>query len=310
MVCKIAFSLVIVWMSIIGTQLVARSADGPPTTTSDTGIQFVEPRDGLTHSSSDSSSIHSGSQDVMCLSPSLTLKDQIAKLFQEHPELVMDVLRNQEIVVADIAARGVSKKASQKEYQRRLAELENPYEPELSPARPIRGNPDAPVTIVEYSDFECPYCGAVHRTIKQVLKQYGDQVRLVYKHNPLEFHPMAEPAARYFEAIALQDHEQAWLFHDQIFEQQTRLEEGEAALQAIVNDLSIDHQQLKHDLESEAVGNQIQKDREEAEAFGFDGTPAFVINGVSLLGNQPIQEFEQLIELAKSQRNRESSVSR
>jgi hypothetical protein len=126
------------------------------------------------------------------------------------------VLEKHEIAIADLVERGMSERARVAEQQRILAELENPFKPVLDDSRPMRGPLQAPVTIVEYSDFECPYCGAAYFTLKDILRNYEESVRFVYKHNPLSMHPMAEPAARYFEAIALQDHDQAWKFHDEL----------------------------------------------------------------------------------------------
>jgi protein-disulfide isomerase len=161
--------------------------------------------------------------------------------------------------------------------------------------RPIRGARKAPITVVEYSDFECPYCKAVSPTLQEVLAAYGEKVRLVYKHNPLSFHATAEPAARYFEAIALQSEEQAWRFHDLVFQQQRSLSRGVEALKEMASELEIDQARLERDLQSDTVTQRLAADRAEAEQFGFDGTPAFLINGVSIVGNHPKRDFDRII---------------
>ena len=227
------------------------------------------------------------------------LQAAMKTMLEEHPELILEVLEKHEIAIADLVERGMSERARVAEQQRILAELENPFKPVLDVSRPMRGPLHAPVTIVEYSDFECPYCGAAYFTLKEILRNHEGSVRFVYKHNPLAMHPMAEPAARYFEAIALQDHDQAWKFHDELFIQQHLLENGEEGLKAIVTSLAIDQQRLDKDLNSELVDRRIAQDRGEAEAFGFDGTPAFLINGVSLIGNRPEQDFLNIIQMAK-----------
>ena len=225
------------------------------------------------------------------------LKAAIKMVLEEHPELILEVLQEHESTLADLVERGTIKKQIAAKRQRILAELENPLEPALDDNRPIRGHSDAPITIVEYSDFECPYCAASYRTIQHVLRRFDGEVRLIYKHNPLEFHPIAEPAARYFEAIALQDHGQAWSFHDRVFEQQDQLEEGAQRLLTIVDSLNIDHQRLQKDLSSDVVTRHIEQDRDEAQRFGFDGTPAFLINGISLIGNHPETDFIEIIRM-------------
>lgn len=89
-----------------------------------------------------------------------------------------------------------------------------------------------------------------------------------------------EPAARYYEAIAFQDHDQAWRFHDRVFEQQEDLSRRVETIKEIVVALEIDHARLEADLHSDNVEQRLTTDRLERERFGFDGTPAFVINGV------------------------------
>ncbi len=144
-------------------------------------------------------------------------------------------------------------------------------------------------------NFECPYCQAASSTLRELLTDYDGDVRLVYKHNPLSFHPSAEPAARYFEAIALQDEAQAWQFHDQVFDLQHRLAEGTDTLEVIAGSLDIDQQRLMEDLYGEIVEQRLKSDRMEAERFGFDGTPAFLVNGISIIGNRPKDDFERII---------------
>ena len=229
------------------------------------------------------------------------LEAAVETVLRNHPELILEVLEKKQIELAALVERGTIAKQLKAERDRRLAELQNPKTPDIDESRPIRGNPRAPVTIVEYSDFECPYCSAASSTVQEVPTTHEGMVRFVYKHNPLSFHPMAEPAARYFEAIALQDHEQAWLFHDRVFAQQDLLAGGEEALEALVASLEIDRERFKNDLSSETVKRRVAMDREEAEQFGFDGTPAFLVNGISLMGNQPLEDFEELIQLSISQ---------
>ena len=94
--------------------------------------------------------------------------------------------------------------------------------PKLSPAidasRIVRGNPKAPITIFEYTDFQCPYCRYGAKTIDEVMARYEGQVRLIVKHLPLPLlHPMAMACAQYFEAISLQSADKAWAFYDRIF---------------------------------------------------------------------------------------------
>lgn len=224
------------------------------------------------------------------------LKNAVEEILRQHPNLILRALEHDPVVLADLVERGAELRKAKVEEAQWQAELANPKVPRVAENRPIRGERQAPVTIVEYSDFECPYCRAVAPTLQELLSEYGESVRLVYKHNPLSFHATAEPAARYFEAIALQSEEQAWRFHDMVFQQQRNLSRGVEVLREIAADLEIDHGRMRRDLESDQVTQRIAADRAEASQFGFDGTPAFVINGVSLIGNHPKRDFDRIIK--------------
>ncbi|MGE0646076.1 MAG: DsbA family protein [Nitrospira sp.] len=228
-------------------------------------------------------------------SPATAIKALVEETLRQHPDLILHALKQDPVMIADLVERGTEIRKAKLEEAQWQAELANPKVATVAEDRPIRGARNAPITVVEYSDFECPYCRAVSPTLQEVLVAYGDKVRLVYKHNPLSFHATAEPAARYFEAIALQNEEEAWRFHDLVFEQQRNLSRGIEAVQEIAATLNVDHAQLEHDLQSDAVTQRIAADRAEAERFGFDGTPAFVINGVSLVGNHPKRDFDRII---------------
>ncbi len=159
------------------------------------------------------------------------------------------------------------------------------------------GAKNAKVTIIEFSDFECPYCSRGYATVKEVLKEYPNDVRVLFKHLPLDFHPKAMPAAKYFEAIAMQDHEKAIKYHDAVFQNQDKLRsEGEAFMKKVAKDLGVNMKKLETDIASEAVMKRIQADIDEAKGFEISGTPGFLINGVSLRGAYPFSEFKSIID--------------
>jgi protein-disulfide isomerase len=126
---------------------------------------------------------------------------------------------------------------------------------------------------------------------------YGDKVRVIFKHLPLDFHPMAMPAAKWFEAIAKQDRKKAAKFHDYVFENQKDLNQGgEKFLKDAAKKVGADVKKAEKDMNSEAVQKQIATDMEEAKKFEFSGTPGFLINGVSLRGAYPAPEFKKIID--------------
>jgi protein-disulfide isomerase len=199
------------------------------------------------------------------------------------------------------AQEGYAKQAQadmmQEENKKREAEFANPLKPTVDESRVIFGKKDAKVTIVEYSDFECPYCSRGYQTVKEVLKNYPNDVRIVYKHLPLEFHPEALPAAKYFEAIAKQSHEKAEKFHDTVFQNQDKLKKDkEAYLKSVAKAVGADMKKVEKDVNDPSIMDHINADVEEAKKFDISGTPGFIINGVSLRGAYPYDEFKQIID--------------
>jgi protein-disulfide isomerase len=159
---------------------------------------------------------------------------------------------------------------------------------------PVRGAADAPITIVEFSDFQCPYCGRVHPTLEQLLREYPDQVRIVYKHLPLSFHTEALPAAK--ASIAAGQQGKFWEMHDALFANQRAL--GEDKYLEIAADLGLDVEQFKKDLRSERVASEVARDMNEARKLGVTGTPGFFVNGRFSSGAKPYASFKAMVEQA------------
>lgn len=226
--------------------------------------------------------------------------DELRELLAAHPELVLDVLRDNPVELMEILEQAVMAKREADQRRQEQADLAMERNPEISDQRPIRGNPEAALTIVEYSDFQCPYCSQATETVKRLmaLDQAGE-LRLVFKHLPLN--PVSQELALAYEAAALQSHEAAWELHDRLFEQQARLRGGaEAVLLEIVADLGLDPERFAEDRKRPELAGLIQADMEEARKFGFSGTPMFLVNGIPLRGAVPLAEFQRVIELAKA----------
>lgn len=171
----------------------------------------------------------------------------------------------------------------------------------LRPDDPVRGNPKASVTIVEFSDFECPFCGRVEPALAQVLHEYGSKVRLVWKHQPLSMHPNALPAA--FAAEAAREQGKFWEMHDLIFKNQTAL--SNEAYERWATELGLDLKKFRDSIQSRRNFVRIQQDSAEGSKAGAGGTPTFFVNGEILVGAQPFETFKatidrQLLALAKA----------
>jgi protein-disulfide isomerase len=164
---------------------------------------------------------------------------------------------------------------------------------EVAAEGPSRGPKDAPVTIVEFSDFECPYCGAAHDTVEQVMSTYAGKVRLVYRQFPLtNIHPHAAKAAE--AALCAADQGKFWEYHDVLFKNQKKLDPTD--LKTYASSTGMDGQKFGSCLESGEKKGRVDADQQAGLQAGVGGTPAFFINGIFLNGAQPIDEFKRVID--------------
>ncbi|MFH1587183.1 MAG: DsbA family protein [Candidatus Diapherotrites archaeon] len=162
---------------------------------------------------------------------------------------------------------------------------------------PVKGSEDAPVTIIEFSDFECPFCARFYsQTLSQIEKNYIDtgKVKLVYRDFPLSFHQEAQPAAEAAECADEQG--KFWEMHDKIFENQQAI--SDSSYKQWAAELGLDTGQFNECLDSGKYASEVQKDVADGQAYGVSGTPAFFINGTKLIGAQPYSKFEEAIENA------------
>ena len=161
-------------------------------------------------------------------------------------------------------------KRKEADEQKKLEEtFENPLVPEIRKDESIRGTKGAPITLVEYSDFECPFCTRGFNTVRALLKKYDGKIQFIYKHLPLSFHANAVPAAQYYEAIRLQDEKKAFDFHDAIFDNQRKLKAGESFLKATAKKAGANMARLAKDINSKKVMDRIDQDQKEAAKFGM-----------------------------------------
>ncbi|MGC9057543.1 MAG: thioredoxin domain-containing protein [Candidatus Micrarchaeia archaeon] len=162
-------------------------------------------------------------------------------------------------------------------------------------ARNMKGDPNAPVTIVEFSDFQCPYCTRFYReTYGQINENYikTGKVKLVYRHFPLSFHENSEKAAEAAECAAEQG--KFWEMHDKLFENNNALDINSLKKYAV--DIGLDSQKFNECLDSGKTAEIVRKDFNDGTAAGVSGTPTFFVNGLSIVGAQPYSVFSNAIE--------------
>jgi protein-disulfide isomerase len=165
----------------------------------------------------------------------------------------------------------------------------------VSAAQPQHGPADAPITIVEFSDFECPFCGRVLPTLKELESTYGKKIRVVWRNQPLPFHQNAMPAAiAAMEAFEQGKADKFWAMHDKMFENRSALTTDD--LVGYAKALGLDGAKMKSALDSKKHEKAIKADQDVAAEVGARGTPSFFINGRPLRGAQPVDKFKEIID--------------
>jgi len=176
--------------------------------------------------------------------------------------------------------------------------LEAPRVNVASAGHPWTGGKDARVTIVEFSDFQCPYCRSAESTIKPLREKYRDQMKLVYMDFPLGFHTHAMDAARAAQCADAQN--KFWPYHDALFANQSKL--TPADLKATAAKLGLNATAFNTCFDKNQPDGTIRQEMAQGQALGITGTPTFFINGRQLTGAQPSEKFEEIIndELART----------
>jgi protein-disulfide isomerase len=170
---------------------------------------------------------------------------------------------------------------------------------------PAKGPADAKVTIVEWSDFQCPFCSRAYNTVEnQVLKEYGDKVKFYFKHYPLPFHPWAEPSAIATECAKLQDPEAFWKLYKGYFEGQAQINMDNLKQKTteMLAGTKVDMAKFNDCFDNKKTAAEVKAQMAEGSSVGISGTPGFIINGRLVSGAQPFENFKNIIddELASS----------
>ena len=185
--------------------------------------------------------------------------------------------------------------ARKQQEQQASAEIENQFKNPVQIAAgesPFKGPAGAKVTIIEFSDFQCPFCKRGKETMEAVLSKYPKDVKVVFKHMPLPFHDKALPAAKAAAAAAKQG--KFWEMHDDFFSNQSQL--SPEYFVKVAEKLGLNIDKFKKDMESPEVKKAIDDDMELAKKNGIQGTPGFFVNGVAVKGAYPPEHFAKIID--------------
>ncbi len=222
-----------------------------------------------------------------------------AQPFEKFEELVKSQMKVAEALVKKGTPRA-------KVYDELMKKAKGPAEPEKrdvaapTNANPTKGAKNGKIVIQEFSDFQCPYCSRVNPTVAQILKEYPNDVQIVWRNMPLPFHKDAKLAAEAAQEVFTQQGDKAfWKFHDLMFENQKALKRED--LEKYAAQLGgIDMDRFKKALDDHTHAKHVENDMEVAKKAGVRGTPAFTVNGYFLSGAQPFPAFNKLIKYVQS----------
>ena len=226
-------------------------------------------------------------QDLLASAIDPAFEQRVLGVIRRHPEVLIEALNTYE------SEQQAAKLREQSALLRRLY----PRPSDLIGNSPIRGV--GKVIMVEFSDFQCPYCATAHKAIQAFLERRGNDVTFVYKHFPLtQIHPQALPAARAAWAAGRQG--QFWAYHNALFANQARL--GEPLYTEIATGLKLDLSRFDQDRKGPASLQAIQTDLDQAERLGLSGTPTLVLNQQFLMGPVTVAELEKQLNQASTDR--------
>ena len=229
-------------------------------------------------------------------------KDRINRPLAEVKGQIQQMLRQSKVEQAREAYLRTLRAAADVTIHLRAPKIEVSYD-----SSRVRGDPKAPITIVEFSDFQCPFCQRAHQVVKELLSKYPAQVKLAYRDFPLrQIHPQADAAAEAARCAGEQG--KFWQFHDRLFESNRSLDLAAFADHAAA--VGLDQPKFVDCLAADKFESQIEQDLQDGTRAGVNGTPGFFINGVMVTGAQPLAVFERVVqeELAAIRQARPAQV--
>ena len=233
----------------------------------------------------------------------LVSEAEAKKFFEDNKERLGQLGQKPFEEVRDIVIQGVTGEKRREAVGSIIAELKEKAgvqvllrAPRIAVAAtgPAKGPATAKVTIVEFSDFQCPYCSKGKKVIDEVVKMYGDKVRVVFRDFPLDFHDKAQKAAE--AGLCANDQNKFWEMHDWMFDNQQTLDVD--TLKAAARKLGLDGAKFDQCLTSNQHEADVKANMNDGRKAGVSGTPAFFVNGVMLSGAQPIERFKSEIDRA------------
>ncbi|OQX11039.1 MAG: hypothetical protein BWK80_45165 [Desulfobacteraceae bacterium IS3] len=217
------------------------------------------------------------------------LREVVKQVIKENPKLIMDTINE----YVNEQKKKSEEQQFEASFQSRIKDIP------VDDSSPARGKKDAGITLIEYTDFQCPYCEKASKTVDELLKKYPDQVKVVFKNNPLDFHKEAMSAAK--AALAAHKQGKFWEYHDLLFANASKL--NEEMFVKFAQDLKLDMDKFNKDRISEAISDQIELEKMDAAERKLTGTPVFIANGVVIRGAKTLDYFVKVVDRLLSEKS-------
>ncbi|MFW5500198.1 MULTISPECIES: DsbA family protein [unclassified Maridesulfovibrio] len=226
-------------------------------------------------------------------------KEEVRQILKNNPEVIFEALQGHEEQLYDLLQVGLEKKNKSRIREGRLKQLKNPKIAALQPDRPVWGSPNGKINIIVFSDFQSATSAKADSIVHELIEKHPE-ISYRFRHNPLGLHKMSLPAARYYEALALQDQAKAKKLNRLILKNRLAIKKsGIKKLDKLAENCGADMKQLHRDLNSPQVKARIDGDRKEARKLGLTASPVFLVNGVTVTGAAPLEEFEEVLRMIR-----------
>ncbi len=207
-------------------------------------------------------------------------------------EIVIDVIKKNPQIIYEVLSKYIQEQREKEQLKEALNHRVSGIP--IYPYNPTIGPKNAPITIIEFTDFQCPFCKRASNTIDKLMKIYSGKIRLVFRNLPLSsIHKESFAAAR--AAMAAHRQGMFWPYHDMLFDNATNL--NKQLYIKLAKILRLDIEKFKSDMNSQQIKKEIQEDISVAKKFGINATPVFIINGVMIKGSKPLPFFKKIVEI-------------
>ena len=222
----------------------------------------------------------------------------LRQALQKHPEIVLDILRENSELVLDIAQQGSNVRRKKNLEIQWREDLKQPKSV-VTANRPVLGPANAPVTIVAFSDFTCPYCQQGAEVLDRIIQARPQEVKLIFKHMPHGKDSPARLASEYFVAASFQNDRAPWLLYKSFFAEPERLSaEAQNFAAKAAEQAGLDMKKLAADLKNKKIGAIIEEDMAEAKKLNVEGTPYFLVNNLTVRGAVSYDLFNAAVDMA------------